>query len=89
MFATHHEAFSKLISTLKGFFEQVELSYIQQACLLHITNPDELQYSGATKLVQKITESTQLKDLLLTLAGSDHWNWFDTRLLEAMVIKFY
>ena len=81
----HHEAFTKLISVIKRFFEQVDFSTIQQACLLHITNPDGLQYSGQAKLVRKIMESSQLKDLLLILAGSDYWNWLDTHLLEAMV----
>ena len=81
----HHEAFTKLISVLKGFFEQVDFSTIQQACLVHVTNPDGLQYSGQAKLVSNITKSSQLKDLLLVLAGSDYCNWLDTRLLKAMV----
>jgi len=81
----HLEAFGRLINVMRTFFDQANYSVLQQACIMHIKNPDGLQFSGEAKLVRKIMKSNELKELLLVLTNSDYWNWLDTRLLEAMV----
>jgi len=81
----HRDAFCRLVNKMRTFFDQVNYSILQQACIMHIKNPDGLQFSGEAKLVRKIKKSNDLKELLLVLTDSDYWNWLDTCLLEAMV----
>lgn len=81
----HQQAFIKLMNAMRTFFNMVEYSVLQQACIMYIKGPDGLQYSDEAQFISKVENSNQLKDLLLVLVGSDYWSWLDTRLLEAMV----
>ena len=81
----HHSAFIKLMKIVTKFLERIKFSSIRQACIFYITSPDVLQYSSEEGFVHRVAMSKELDDLISILSYYGYLNWFDTRLLKAMV----
>ena len=70
---------------MKSYFNQVDLSNIQEACVTYIRGPDVIKISNEVDFIAAIKSSKDVKSLFLVLAECDCWNWFDTHMLEIMV----
>ena len=81
----HHNAFFKLFEIITPLFDQAKFSNIRMACIFYVTSPDVLQYPSDGAFVQKITNCHDLNELVAVLSCYGYFNWFDTRLLKAMV----
>ena len=58
-----------------------DFSRLRRACIYKIKN---LKSSLPHKLIPQILQTSCMNELLDMLAQSEYWNWFDTRLLEAL-----
>ena len=77
-----NSAFTKMTSTIEGILETRNFKRLRRACI------HEIHAMGSTlpkSLVHKIEPTESLDDMLDVLAQSPYWNWFDTRLLQALV----
>ena len=77
-------AYNKMTSNVVAILETANINFkrLRRACI------QEIHALGSTLpkcLVHKIQPTESLDDMLDVLAQSPYWNWFDTRLLEALV----
>jgi len=77
-------AYNKMTSSVAVILEStnVKFRHLRRALI------QEIHALGSTlpkSLVQKIQPTESLDDMLDVLAQSPYWNWFDTRLLQALV----
>ena len=82
--ASINAAYNKMTSTIAVILEtkNVKFNNLRRACI------QEIHALGSTlpkSLVHKIQPTKSLDELLDVLARSPYWNWFDTRLLQALV----
>ena len=77
-------AFSRLSSGIKTMIESsgCKLAILQGACLEKALSPKAC-ISG--KIVPKIEAVSSFQALCITLTKAQHWNFLDTRMMEAMV----
>ena len=75
-------AYSKLTTSVESILESRNFKQLRRACIR------EIHAMGSTlpkSLVHKIQPTESLDEMLDVLAQSPYWNWFDTRLLQALV----
>ena len=77
-------AYNKMTSTIAVILETKNMKFnnLRRACI------QEIHTLGSTlpkSLVHKIQPTRSLDELLDVLVPSPYWNWFDTRLLQALV----
>ncbi|XP_065903145.1 uncharacterized protein [Dysidea avara] len=75
-------AYGKLTSNVGILLESKRFEQLRRACV------QEVNSLGSTlpkSLVPKIQQTKSLNDMLDVLAQSPYWNWFDIRLLQALV----
>ena len=77
-------AYNKMTSHIVAILETTNINFkrLRRACI------QEIHTLGSTlpkSLVHKIQPTKSLDDMLDVLALSPYWNWFDTRLLQALV----
>ena len=82
--ANINAAYNKMTSNIAVILEtkSVNFKVLRRACI------QEIHSLGSTlpkSLVDKIKPTTSLDEMLDVLAMSPYWNWFDTRLLQALV----
>ena len=75
-------AFTRMTSEVEGILELKKFSKLRRACIQRINS---LGSNLPKSLVPKIQQTHSLDDMLDVLAQSPYWNWFDTRLLQALV----
>ena len=75
-------AFTRLSSEVENVLETQKFPKLRRACVQRINS---LGSNLPRSLVPKIQHTTTLDELLDVLAQSPYWNWFDTRLLQALV----
>ena len=74
-------AFNKTTSAVEKYLSTTKFSTLKRACIEKINT---LCSTLPRKLIPKIKATTTLEELLELFADSKYWNWFDTRLLEAL-----
>ena len=82
--ASINAAYNKMTSNIAVILEtkNVNFNILRRACI------QEIHTLGSTipnSLMHKIQPTKSLNELLDVLALSPYWNWFDTRLLQALV----
>ena len=75
-------AFTRMTSQIESILEVHKFSRLRRACIQRINS---LGSNLPQHLVPKIQCTKELDDMLDVLAQSPYWNWFDTRLLQALV----
>ena len=75
-------AFTRMTSEIESILELKKFSKLRRACIQRINS---LGSSLPKSLVPKIQQTHSLDDMLDVLAQSPYWNWFDTRLLQALI----
>jgi len=75
-------AFTRLTSEIESILELKKFSKLRRACIQKINS---LGSSLPQSLIPKIQQTHSLDEMLDVLAQSPYWNWFDTRLLQALV----
>ena len=77
------QAYQHLASSVERVVMKTgDLAQLQRACVRKIKGLDS---NLPHKLIPLITSSSSVNGLLDTLTQSEYWNWFDTRLLEAVI----
>ena len=71
-----------MTSEIESILEVHKFSKLRRACIQRINS---LGSNLPQHLVPKIQHTDELDDMLDVLAQSPYWNWFDTRLLQALV----
>ena len=71
-----------MTSEIESILELRKFSKLRRACVQRINS---LGSNLPCSLVPKIQNTTTFDDMLDVLAQSPYWNWFDTRLLQALV----
>ena len=71
-----------MTSEIESILELRKFSKLRRACVQRINS---LGSNLPRSLVPKIQNTTTFDDMLDVLAQSPYWNWFDTRLLQALV----
>jgi len=74
-------AFVRTTTTVESILETANFSQLRRACVQRINT---LGSTLPKKLVPKIKRTSTLDQLLDLLTQSEYWNWFDTRLFEAL-----
>ena len=82
--ANINAAYNKMTSNIAVILENKSVNFkvLRRACI------QEIHALGSTlpkSLVDKIKPTISLDEMLDVLAQSPYWNWFDTRLLQALV----
>ena len=82
--ANINAAYNKMTSNIAVILEtkSVNFKVLRRACIQEIHS---LGNTLPKSLVDKIKPTTSLDEMLDVLAQSPYWNWFDTRLLQALV----
>ena len=75
-------AFTRMTSEIESILELRKFPKLRRACVQRINS---LGSNLPRSLVPKIQNTTTFDELLDVLAQSPYWNWFDTRLLQALV----
>ena len=75
-------AFTRMTSEIESILEVQRFPKLRRACVQRISS---LGSNLPRSLIPKIQHTTSLDDMLDVLAPSPYWNWFDTRLLQALV----
>ena len=75
-------AFTKMTSEIESILEFQKFPKLRRACVQRINS---LGSNLPQSLIPKIQCTKTLDDMLDVLAPSPYWNWFDTRLLQALV----
>ena len=75
-------AFTRLTSEVENILETQKFPKLRRACIQRINS---LGSNLPQSLVPKIQCTSNLDEMLDVLAPSPYWNWFDTRLLQALV----
>ena len=71
-----------MTSEVESILELKKFSKLRRACIQRINS---LGSNLPRSLIPKIQRTHNLDDMLDALAQSPYWNWFDTRLLQALV----
>ena len=75
-------AFTKMSSEIESILEPQKFPKLRRACVQRINS---LGSNLPQSLVTKIRNTVTLDDMLDVFSESPYWNWFDTRLLQALV----
>ena len=75
-------AFTRMTSEIESILELEKFPKLRRACVQSINS---LGSNLPRSLVTKIKGTTTLDDMLDVFSDSPYWNWFDTRLLQALV----
>ena len=75
-------AFTRMTSEIESILELQKFPKLRRACVQSINS---LGSNLPRSLVTKIKGTTTLDDMLDVFSESPYWNWFDTRLLQALV----
>ena len=75
-------AFIRLTSEIENILELKKFPKLRRACIARINS---LGSNLPQSLVPKIQKTVTLDEMLDVFSGSPYWNWFDTRLLQALV----
>ena len=75
-------AFTRMTSEIESILELQKFPKLRRAC---VQNINSLGSNLPRSLVTKIKGTTTLDDMLDVFSESPYWNWFDTRLLQALV----
>ena len=75
-------AFTRMTSQIETILELQKFPKLRRACIQRISS---LGSNLPHSLIPKLQHTTTLDDMLDVLAPSPYWNWFDTRLLQALV----
>ena len=75
-------AFTRMTTQIEELLEEKKFSTFHRACIQRINS---LGNNLPRSLVPKIQQTHSLDDMLDMLVQSPYWNWFDTRLLQALV----
>ena len=77
-----NSAYHKLVSEITDIIETKNFKKMRRACYAEIRAIDS---TLPVSLIQELQCTKSVDDMLDTLAMSPYWNWFDTRLLQALV----
>ena len=77
-----HKAYHKLTGEISDILAAKNFKKLRRACYQEISAPTS---TLPKSLVEELKPTKSLDDMLDVLALSPYWNWFDTRLLEALV----
>ena len=75
-------AFARMSSEIESILELKKFPKLRRACVRRINS---LGSNLPHSLVPKIQNTKTFDEMLDVLAQSPYWNWFDTRLLQALV----
>ena len=75
-------AFIKMTSKIESILEPQKFPKLRRACVQRINS---LGSNLPQSLAAKIRNTVTLDDMLDIFSESPYWNWFDTRLLQALV----
>ena len=74
-------AYNNMTSAVETVLTAGDFPQLRRACIHKIKN---LKSNLPHKLIPQILRTSCMNELLDMLAQSEYWNWFDTRLLEAL-----
>ena len=74
-------AYNHMTSAVETVLTTGDFPQLRRACIHKIKN---LKSNLPHKLIPQILQTSSMNELLDMLAQSEYWNWFDTRLLEAL-----
>ena len=74
-------AYSNMTSAVETVLSGGDFPQLRRACIHKIKS---LKSNLPHKLIPQILRTSSMNELLDMLAQSEYWNWFDTRLLEAL-----
>ena len=74
-------AYSNMTSAVETILTTGNFFQLRRACIHRIKS---LKSNLPHKLIPQILRTSSMNELLDMLAQSEYWNWFDTRLLEAL-----
>ena len=77
-----NSAYHKLVSEITDIIQAKSFKKMRRACYAEIRAVDS---TLPESLIGKLERTKSADDMLDTLAKSPYWNWFDTRLLQAIV----
>ena len=77
------KAFIVLQTKMKALFKKADFFDLRRACIAQIHNPDGAELTP--DLVDKISVTQNIDNLLDVLVRSPYWSWIDIRVLEMMV----
>ena len=77
-----HTAFQTLIGRITDILATKDFKKLRRSCYQEIRAPAS---TLPESLVEELKPTKSLDDMLDVLALSPYWNWFDTRLLQALV----
>ena len=75
-------AFTRMTSEIESILEVQRFPKLRRACVQRINS---LGSNLPRSLVKEIKDTATLDDMLDLFSESPYWNWFDTRLLQALV----
>ena len=75
-------AFTRMASEIENILEVQKFSKLRRACVQRVNS---LGSNLPQSLATRIKDTDTLDDLLDLFSESPYWNWFDTRLLQALV----
>ena len=76
-----HKAYHRLTGEISDILAAKDFKKLRRACYQEISAPTS---TLPKSLVEELKPTKSLDDMLDVLALSPYWNWFDTRLLEAL-----
>ena len=76
-----HKAYHRLTGELSDILATKDFKKLRRACYQEISAPTS---TLPKSLVEDLKPTKSLDDMLDVLALSPYWNWFDTRLLQAL-----
>ena len=74
-------AYNNMTSAVETILTVGDFPQLRRACIHRIKS---LKSNLPHKLIPQILRTSSMNELLDMLAQSEYWNWFDTRLLEAL-----
>ena len=74
-------AYSTMTAAIETILTGGDFPLLRRACIHRIKS---LKGDLPHKLIPQILRTSSMNELLDMLAQSEYWNWFDTRLLEAL-----
>ena len=74
-------AYNNMTSAVETILTVGNFPQLRRACIHRIKS---LRSNMPHKLIPQILQTSSMNELLDMLAQSEYWNWFDTRLLEAL-----
>ena len=76
-------AFGKLSVGVKRIIRNSNFNVMQEACMEEAKSPKNVFSENVVSTIEQVNKT--FDDLFLTLTKSNHWNFLDTRMMEAMV----